>query len=152
MQLALHVGTVAKKTGVGVQTLHYYERINLLPKPARSESNYRLYSSDVVRRVTFIKKAQAIGFTLAEIKEILALKGHGRAPCHKVTELGERHLRHRRAPGEAAPIPSRGSGIFELMAGENCAQAQLRRRVLRLNRALAIGRNYLKKKFDPLLG
>ena len=93
MQLALHVGTVAKKTGVGVQTLHYYERINLLPRPARSESNYRLYSSDIVRRVTFIKKAQAIGFTLAEIKEILALKGHGRAPCRRVTELGERHLR-----------------------------------------------------------
>src|SRR5207302_9276868 len=66
--------------------------INLLPKPARSEANYRLYSADVVRRVTFIKKAQAVGFTLAEIKEILDLKSHGRAPCHKVTELGEKHL------------------------------------------------------------
>ncbi|HJU09860.1 MAG TPA: heavy metal-responsive transcriptional regulator [Candidatus Binataceae bacterium] len=84
---------VAKKTGVGVQTLHYYERINLLPKPARSEANYRLYSADAVRRVTFIKKAQALGFTLAEIKEILELKSHGRAPCRKVAELGERHLR-----------------------------------------------------------
>ncbi len=93
MKLELHVGAVAKKAGVGVQTLHYYERISLLPKPARSESNYRLYSSDIVRRVTFIKKAQAIGFKLAEIKEILALKGHGRAPCRRVTELGERHLR-----------------------------------------------------------
>ncbi len=66
MELELHVGAIAKKAGVGVQTLHYYERINLLPKPARSESNYRLYSSDIVRRVTFIKQ---------------------------VTELGERHLR-----------------------------------------------------------
>jgi DNA-binding transcriptional MerR regulator len=93
MGLELHVGAVAKKTGVGVQTLHYYERINLLPKPARSEANYRLYSSDIVRRVTFIRKAQAVGFTLAEIKEILALKSHGRAPCRKVTELGEKHLR-----------------------------------------------------------
>jgi len=93
MQPSLRAGTVAKKTGVSVQTLHYYERINLLPKPARSESNYRLYSADAVRRVTFIKKAQAIGFTLAEIKEILELKSHGRAPCHRVAELGERHLR-----------------------------------------------------------
>ncbi len=92
MELQLHVGSIARKTGVGVQTLHYYERINLLPKPARSEANYRLYSADVVRRVTFIKKAQAVGFTLAEIKEILDLKSHGRAPCHKVTELGEKHL------------------------------------------------------------
>src|SRR6266496_1870838 len=73
MELELQVGAIAKKAGVGVQTLHY--------------------SSDIVRRVTFIKQAQAIGFTLAEIKEILALKGHGRAPCRRVTELGERHLR-----------------------------------------------------------
>ena len=79
---------------MGVQTLHYYERINLLPKPARSEANYRLYSADVLTRVTFIKKAQAVGFTLTEIKEILELKSHGRAPCRKVTELGEKHLRN----------------------------------------------------------
>ena len=94
MECKLHVGSVARKTGVGVQTLHYYERINLLPKPARSEANYRLYSADVLTRVTFIKKAQAVGFTLAEIKEILELKSHGRAPCRKVTELGEKHLRN----------------------------------------------------------
>jgi len=93
MELQLRVGSIAKKAGVGVQTLHYYERINLLPKPARSEANYRLYSADAVRRVAFIKKAQAVGFTLAEIKEILELKSHGRAPCRKVAELGERHLR-----------------------------------------------------------
>lgn len=93
MEPRLHVGSIAKKTGVGVQTLHYYERINLLPKPARSEANYRLYSSEIVRRVTFIKKAQAVGFSLAEIKEILALKSYGQAPCRKVTELGEKHLR-----------------------------------------------------------
>jgi DNA-binding transcriptional MerR regulator len=61
--------------------------------PARLETNYRLYSADAVRRVTFIKKAQAVGFTLAEIKEILELKSHGRALCRKVTELGEKHLR-----------------------------------------------------------
>ena len=93
MERELRVGAVAKKTGVGVQTLHYYERINLLPKPARSDANYRLYSGDAVRRVIFIKKAQTLGFTLTEIKEILELKSHGRAPCRKVAELGERHLR-----------------------------------------------------------
>ena len=93
MERELRVGAVAKKTGVGVQTLHYYERINLLPKPARSDANYRLYSGDAVRRVIFKKKAQTLGFTLTEIKEILELKSHGRAPCRKVAELGERHLR-----------------------------------------------------------
>ena len=90
---SLKVGTVAKAAGVGVQTLHYYERLGLLPKPRRSTANYRLYSPDAIRRVQFIKKAQAIGLTLDETKLILDLKGHGRAPCHKVAELGEKHLR-----------------------------------------------------------
>jgi DNA-binding transcriptional MerR regulator len=92
VELELRVGSIAKKAGVGVQTLHYYERIGLLPKPIRSEANYRLYSPGALRRVRFIKKAQALGFTLAEIKQILDLKSHGRAPCRKVTELGEKHL------------------------------------------------------------
>jgi len=93
VELELRVGSIAKKAGVGVQTLHYYERIGLLPKPTRSEANYRLYSPDALRRVRFIKKAQALGFRLEEIKQILDLKSHGRAPCRKVTELGEHHLR-----------------------------------------------------------
>jgi len=92
VELEFRAGSIAKKAGVGVQTLHYYERIGLLPKPTRSEANYRLYSSDALRRVRFIKKAQTLGFTLAEIKQILDLKSHGRAPCRKVTELGEKHL------------------------------------------------------------
>jgi DNA-binding transcriptional MerR regulator len=89
----LKIGAIARAARVGVQTLHYYERLGLLPKPERSETNYRLYTTDVLRRVMFVKKAQALGFKLAEIKEILDLKSHGRAPCRKVTELGEKHLR-----------------------------------------------------------
>jgi DNA-binding transcriptional MerR regulator len=90
---ALRVGSVAKAVGVGVQTLHYYERLGLLPKPQRSAANYRIYVPEMVRRVRFIKKAQALGLTLNEIRQILDLKEHGRPPCHKVAELGEKHLR-----------------------------------------------------------
>jgi DNA-binding transcriptional MerR regulator len=85
----LKVGQVAAEAGVGVQTLHYYERLGLLPKPNRSAANYRLYSPEAVRRIGFIKKAQALGLTLAEAKQILDLKDHGREPCRKVAELGE---------------------------------------------------------------
>ena len=88
----LKIGAVARAAGVGVQTLHYYERLGLLPKPRRSAANYRLYCSDAIRRVKFIKKAQAIGLTLEETKQILDLKEHGRAPCGKVAELGEKHF------------------------------------------------------------
>src|SRR5919201_516114 len=88
----LKVGEVAKAASVGVQTLHYYERLGLLPKPGRSAANYRLYSPETIRRVRFIKKAQMVGLTLEETKEILDLRGHGRAPCHRVVELGRKHL------------------------------------------------------------
>src|SRR5215831_13428125 len=90
---SLKVGAVAQAAGVGVQTLHYYERLGLTPKAKRSAANYRLYSPEAIRRVCFIKKAQAIGLTLEETKQILDLKEHGRAPCAKAAELGEKHLR-----------------------------------------------------------
>src|SRR5437016_10294305 len=96
-QDSLKVGAVAKAAGVGVQTLHYYERMGLLPKPERSAANYRLYSPEAIRRVQFIKKAQAVGLTLEETKEILDLKDHGRAPCHRVVELGQKHLQEIKA-------------------------------------------------------
>jgi MerR family transcriptional regulator, copper efflux regulator len=89
---SLKVGAVAKAAGVGVQTLHYYERVGLLPKPKRSAANYRIYAADAIRRVRFIKKAQAVGLTLEETKQILDLKDHGRAPCRKVAELGQKHF------------------------------------------------------------
>src|SRR5437016_5241621 len=92
-QGSLRVGAAAKAAGVGLQTLHYYERLELLPKPKRSAANYRLYSPEAIRRVQFIKKAQAIGMTLEETKQILDLKDHGREPCCQVAELDEKHLR-----------------------------------------------------------
>src|SRR5713101_169433 len=88
----LKVGELAERAGVGVQTLHYYERVGLLPRPDRSASNYRLYHSDALRRVQFIKKAQSLGFTLEEIKEILGLREQGRAPCRCVADVGKKHL------------------------------------------------------------
>src|SRR5256712_8588531 len=91
-QESLRIGAVAKAAGVGVQTLHYYERLGLLPKPQRSAANYRLYAPEAVRRVRFIKKAQALGVTLEGTKQILELKDHGREPCRKVAELGKKHL------------------------------------------------------------
>src|SRR2546422_11435242 len=91
-QDSLKVGAVAKAVGVGAQTLHYYERLGLLPKPERSAANYRLYAPEAIRRVRFIKKAQALGLTLEETKQILDLKDHGREPCRKEAKLGKKHL------------------------------------------------------------
>ena len=72
--MALTSGQLAKKTGVGVETLRFYEREGLLAKPARAASGYRQYPAETVERVRFIRRAQLLGFQLKDIKELLALR------------------------------------------------------------------------------
>ncbi len=81
---SLKVGELAKQAGVNLQTIHYYERRGLLAKPPRTESNYRAYPQDAVLRVRFIKRAQELGFTLREIKELLSLRAAPRTGCADV--------------------------------------------------------------------
>ena len=79
----MRIGELAKQSGVGVQTLRYYERRGLITKPARRPSGYRDYSPDCVRLIHLIKWAQRLGFTLDEIKELSALV-ENRAPTGEV--------------------------------------------------------------------
>lgn len=80
----LLAGEVAKELGVGVQTLHFYEQQQLIPRPPRSESGYRLYTPEIIERLRFIRKAQALGFSLGEIKEIIDLTMRRTSPCGTV--------------------------------------------------------------------
>jgi MerR family copper efflux transcriptional regulator len=77
----LTIGEVAKQAHVRIETLRYYERTGLVARPPRSESNYRLYPQETVRRVQFIKRAQELGFSLKEITELLALRATPETPC-----------------------------------------------------------------------
>ncbi len=88
-QIMMKIGAVAARADVNIQTVRYYERRGLLPKPPRTESNYRLYSEDNVRRVRFVKRAQELGFSLKEIKELLALRIDSRATRVHVRERAE---------------------------------------------------------------
>ncbi len=72
--LQLTIGELAKRGGVNLETIRYYEREGLLPKPPRSQSGYRQFPPEGVRRIRFIKRAQELGFSLKEIKELLALQ------------------------------------------------------------------------------
>ena len=72
--MGLKIGEVAERGGVNLQTIRYYEREKLLPEPPRLASGYRIYPDQTVRRVRFIKRSQEIGFTLAEIRELLAIR------------------------------------------------------------------------------
>ena len=68
------IGRVAVHAGVGIETVRFYEREGLLDKPARSASGYRLYDAEVVARLQFVRRAKELGFTLNEIKDLLALR------------------------------------------------------------------------------
>jgi DNA-binding transcriptional MerR regulator len=87
----LKIGEVSKLTGIGIEALRFYERSGLLGQPRRTTSGYRLYEPAVVDRLAFIKRAQVLGFTLDEIKQIIAEKLAGRSPCEEVREI----VRHR---------------------------------------------------------
>jgi DNA-binding transcriptional MerR regulator len=83
----LKIGEVASLTGMSVKTIRYYEEIGLLaPATTRSESGYRLFSSQVLNRLAFIKRSQSLGLSLSEIQELLAVHDSGQLPCDSVKQ------------------------------------------------------------------
>ncbi len=89
---SLKIGEVSKQSGIGIEALRFYERSGLLGRPARTASGYRMYSSGVIARLAFIKRAQALGFTLDEIKQIIAESQSGQSPCAEVREIVRQRL------------------------------------------------------------
>ena len=85
-------GELARRCGVNFETVRYYEARGLIPKPARTASNYRVYDQEAVRRVHFVKRAQDLGFTLEEIRELLSLRAAPRARCAEVYARAEAKL------------------------------------------------------------
>jgi Hg(II)-responsive transcriptional regulator len=85
----LTIGKLAKKANVNIETIRYYERRALIPKPNRRASGYREYSEDTVRRIQFIKHAKELGFSLKEIHELLSLRLNSKTPCSKVKKRAE---------------------------------------------------------------
>ena len=85
----LSIGELAERAGVGLDTLRYYERRGLLAKPPRTASGYRCFSPESVHRVQFIKHAQALGFTLKEVEELLALRVDPNTTCMHVKQRAE---------------------------------------------------------------
>jgi DNA-binding transcriptional MerR regulator len=88
----LLIGDVAERARVPAPTIRYYESLGLLTPPERSSSGYRRYDPNAVEELRFIKKAQALGFSLDEIGEILNLARSGTAPCSRVLSLAQQHL------------------------------------------------------------
>ena len=90
----LSIGTLARKAGTKVQTVRYYEEIGLMPVPGRTEGGQRRYDAAALDRLSFIRHARQLGFTLEAIRELLALSDHPDRPCHEADAMAQRQLRH----------------------------------------------------------
>lgn len=88
----MRTSQVAAQAAVGVETLRYYERRGLLAKPSRSVSGYRSWPPEAVRVVRFVKRAQEVGFTLADTEELLHLAGGGPDSCDAVRGMAQQRL------------------------------------------------------------
>jgi DNA-binding transcriptional MerR regulator len=88
----MQIGTLAETIGVSTKTIRFYEQRGLLPPPPRTVGGYRDYPPAAARRLRFIRDAQGAGLALAEIREILALRDSGQAPCAAVAALVAEHL------------------------------------------------------------
>src|ERR671919_613079 len=88
----VRIGQLAAELGINTKTIRYYEDIGLLPPPKRGDNGYRLYDDADRERLRFISKAKAVGLTLEEIGEILALRRNGAQPCEHVLGLLDRKL------------------------------------------------------------
>ncbi len=89
----LTIGELAERAAVTPDTLRYYERLRLLPPAPRSNGGYRLYGPGAADRVAFIRKAQALGLTLDDVREVLRVADAGRPPCEHVRATLGRRLR-----------------------------------------------------------
>jgi Cd(II)/Pb(II)-responsive transcriptional regulator len=90
----LKIGELAKQTGSQVETIRYYEREGLLPAPARSGGNYRLYGSAHVERLQFIRHCRSLDMTLDEIRSLLSFRDAPEQSCLAVNELLDKHIDH----------------------------------------------------------
>jgi MerR family mercuric resistance operon transcriptional regulator len=81
---ALSIGRVAQLAGVPLTTVRFYERAKIVQPVGRTGANYRVYSPDAVARIRFTRRAQELGFTLREVKDLLALQSNGKHTCEKV--------------------------------------------------------------------
>lgn len=87
----MRIGELAQRAGTTAKTLRFYEQAGLLPTPERTPSGYRDYDEGVLDRLAFVRAAQAAGLTLAQIREVIAVRDDAGPPCQHVTALLDAH-------------------------------------------------------------
>ncbi|ARS26969.1 MerR family transcriptional regulator [Sphingomonas sp. KC8] len=90
--MAFTIGNLAKATDTKVETIRYYERIGLLAAPERTGSNYRAYGAEALARLSFIRRARDLGFSIDQVRALLDLAGDKQRDCGSVDTLASEHL------------------------------------------------------------
>jgi Hg(II)-responsive transcriptional regulator len=122
----MRTGQVAEQAGVNVQTLRYYERRGLLPEPSRRESGYRVYGPDAVHTVRFIKRAQELGFTLAEIGELLVLRQDtGHRPDGRARAAATAAAKIEQIDDKLRQLTAMRAALAQLVAACECDRAAI---------------------------
>ena len=85
-------GELARRTGVNIETIRYFERVGILAAPPRTEGGHRVYDEGHARTLGFVRRARSLGFTPQEVRAIMALGGPGRASCAEVRDIAAHHL------------------------------------------------------------
>ena len=89
---ALTIRKLAEATGVNLETVRYYERIGIMPRPARTRGGHRSYEPEHVKWLNFIRRGRELGFTLKEVRELLRLVDARRYTCAQVQKIAVRHI------------------------------------------------------------
>lgn len=90
--MALSIGELSKATNTKVETIRYYERIGLLPKPARTSGNYRAYGDGELGRLSFIRRSRDLGFSLDQVRALLSLSDDRSCDCAGIDSIAREHL------------------------------------------------------------
>jgi MerR family mercuric resistance operon transcriptional regulator len=88
----MKIGTLSKKTNCKIETIRYYEKIALLPEPSRSTGGYRIYDTEHLKRLVFVRRSRELGFTIDEIRTLLNLVDGGKYTCSDIKSITLTHL------------------------------------------------------------
>lgn len=88
----MSIGDLARSTGVKAVTIRYYEQAGLMPVPSRTDGNYRIYTSEHIRRLEFIRRLRDLGFTLDQVRDLLRLSSEENQACSEVDRITHQHL------------------------------------------------------------
>jgi MerR family mercuric resistance operon transcriptional regulator len=120
------IGVLARESGVNIETIRYYERVGVMPRPARTAGGYRLYRGDHVKRLGFVRRGRELGFSLDELRDLLRLVDRHSYTCKEVRALTLSHVADiRRKITDLRRLASVMRGIASHCSGERIPECPI---------------------------